>query len=311
VLYSGATNRIGEVLLDRIKRAGRLGEKFSVAVVIPLGTEPGSFYPNLRGTYCFEQAVESYWQEQKLQSNWRDYFSFFFIANAVPAPPTMGGPGSAFYGIFTHTKTIVADNNVAIVGSANINDRSMNGDRDAEVGVKVVGEPFPRRFLEKLLEGHIGNASNYDPDNFVPSLRAVAEANARELRDKMGISFPQGTVTRNGKTHGLFAMKTLDEFKVLDRGPDREDAILQWPLSRQVAGGEGLDHFQWYVVKEATTPPKLQGLLFPWGRDIWGLPKMTSVTQLISPEFNWRRLEGSADEESDGPSPASEPAFVV
>ncbi|CAJ1386587.1 unnamed protein product, partial [Effrenium voratum] len=101
VLYSGATNRIGEVLLDRVKRAVLLHESFSVAFVLPLATEPGSFYPNLRGAYCFEQAVEDFCKAHNLPQ-WRDYFSFFFLANAVKVPDATRT--NAFYGIFTHTK---------------------------------------------------------------------------------------------------------------------------------------------------------------------------------------------------------------
>lgn len=297
VLYSGATNRIGEVLLDRIKRAGRLGEPFSVAVVTPLGTEPGSLYPNLRGAYCFEEAVEDYWKAKDLRSNWRDYFSFFFLANAVAAPPNMGGPGTAFYGVFVHTKAIIADDDVALVGSANINDRSMSGNRDAEVGVKITGDPFPREFREALLDGHLGDASRADPNRLVASMRAVAEANARALKEATGISFPEGTITQNGNTTRLLGMK--DILNVHSVTP----AAIPYPESRVVAGGGGVSHFKWHVVKESNEPPKLQGILFPWSRYIWGLPKITQLSQIVSGEFNWLQRTGTpgfVDDPDDG-----------
>jgi len=283
VLYSGAQNRLGEVILDKLKHAARTGSDFNMAIIVPLGTEPGSFYPNLRSTFCFEQAVEEVWKREQFQSDWRDYFSFFFIANAVKAPKDMGGPGSAFYGIFTHTKAIVADDEVALVGSANINDRSFNGDRDAEVGVLVSGGSYPRRFRETLLKGHLGDASLADPKRLLASLRRVAESNAAALKASMGISFPEGTVERpGGQVKQLFGLKGVLELSA------PEDAVLAYPDSRVVAGGGGNDMFKWYVVPGAE-PPKLQGLLFPWSRSIWGLPKMTQVGQLLSNELNWRR----------------------
>lgn len=295
-LYSGATNRVGQELLDRIKDAGKAKSNFSVAVVIPLGTEPGSFYPNLRGSYCFEQAVEDYWREEQLDSNWRDYFSFFFIANSVDVPASLGGPGAAFYGIFTHTKTIVGDDEMAIVGSANINDRSLVGDRDAEVGVLVRGGSYPRELREKLLRSHVGNPALIDPTHLARSMNEVAAANAKALYDSMGIKFPEGTYTRDNQTQpqpffGLIAVKPALMPTLMS---DLDiDAKIRYPLSREVAGGGGLDTFKWYV-RRGVPAPKLHGLLFPWSRSIWGLPKMTSVTQMYSDTFNWRRLSGSS-----------------
>jgi hypothetical protein len=36
--------------------------------------------------------------------------------------------------IYVHDKVLIVDDRVAIIGSANLNDRSMLGDRDSEVG---------------------------------------------------------------------------------------------------------------------------------------------------------------------------------
>eukprot|EP00931_Biecheleriopsis_adriatica_P073474 TRINITY_DN47753_c0_g1_i1.p1 TRINITY_DN47753_c0_g1~~TRINITY_DN47753_c0_g1_i1.p1 ORF type:complete len:764 (-),score=140.67 TRINITY_DN47753_c0_g1_i1:52-2319(-) len=290
VLYSGATNRVGEVLLDRLKRAAFLKEQFSVAFVLPLGTEPGSFYPNLRGAYCFEQTVEDFWKEHKFESDWRDYFSFFFIGNAVSVPTSMGGPGNAFYGIFTHTKAMVVDDEIAYIGSANINDRSLFGDRDAEVGLTVWNGTYPRQLRETLLASHLGGAEKANLSRFTASLRDVAEANAEELRQTMGISFPQGSVTTVNGTRQLFGMEGL-----LNHAPNQA-AVLEWPRSRVVAGGGGVDHFDWYVVPNAPRPPKLQGLLFPWSRQIWGMPKMTNIAQIFSNEFNYLERPERAQE---------------
>jgi len=281
VLYSGATNRVGEVLMDRIKRAAFLKENFSAAYILPLGTEPGSFYPNARGAYCFEQALDDWWKANGIQSDRRDYFSFFFLANAVPVPTNMGGPGSAFYGIFTHTKATVVDDEIAYLGSANINDRSLDGDRDAEVGITVWNGSYPRLLREQLLKDHTGDAALPDTSRFTPSLRAIAEANAEELRQTMGISFPAGTVTNGSRTTQLFGMEGL-----LNHAPVGA-AELKWPRSRVVAGGGGVDHFDWYVVPQALRHPRLHGLLFPWGRNIWGMPKMTNIAQIFSDEFNY------------------------
>ena len=38
-----------------------------------------------------------------------------------------------------HSKIIIIDDKIAVIGSANINDRSMMGDRDSELAVVVEG----------------------------------------------------------------------------------------------------------------------------------------------------------------------------
>jgi len=297
LLYSGATNQVGQEILNRIKEAARARSNFSIAVVVPLGTEPGSFYPNLRGTYCFEQTMEAVWQEEKFDSDWRDYFGFYFLANAVEAPPSFGGPGTGFYGIFTHTKIIVGDDEAAVVGSANINDRSMNGDRDAEVGVLIRGGAYPRQLRETILDHQIGDHKLIDPDNFVKSLNKAVFENAKALDESTGIKFPEGTYTRGGVTQHLFGLKGVKTLFSMQLEPDEQPSVLEYPDSRVVAGGGGLDTFKWFVVPDAK-PPKLHGLLFPWSRAIWGLPQMTSVTQAYSGAFNWRRLSASNETSS-------------
>eukprot|EP00434_Breviolum_minutum_P009945 symbB.v1.2.008765.t1/scaffold549.1/size255684/6 len=226
VLYSGAGNRIGEVLLDRIKRAVLMKEEFSAAFVFPLSTEPGAFYPNLRGAYCFEEAVEDFCRLHGIE-RWRDYFSFFFLANAVEVP-TNTGHKNAFYGVYMHSKIMVADDTIAYVGSANINDRSLLGNRDAELGVVTWAGQFPKTLRETLLRHHLGpfGYPKLSTSRFAATMNEVANANAEELRETMGISFPDGTFTdANGKVTQFFGMEGL-----LNHAP-LEEATLPYPRS--------------------------------------------------------------------------------
>jgi phosphatidylserine/phosphatidylglycerophosphate/cardiolipin synthase-like enzyme len=43
--------------------------------------------------------------------------------------------------IYVHSKLIIVDDNRAIIGSANLNDRSMLGNRDAEIAVELCDIP--------------------------------------------------------------------------------------------------------------------------------------------------------------------------
>ena len=42
--------------------------------------------------------------------------------------------------VYVHAKMMIIDDNVAIIGSANINDRSMQGSRDSEIAVYLQDE---------------------------------------------------------------------------------------------------------------------------------------------------------------------------
>jgi len=39
--------------------------------------------------------------------------------------------------VYVHSKLMIADDSVILIGSANINDRSLMGDRDSEIGLIV------------------------------------------------------------------------------------------------------------------------------------------------------------------------------
>ena len=39
--------------------------------------------------------------------------------------------------MYVHSKLMIVDDDKCIIGSANINDRSMNGSRDSEIAVKI------------------------------------------------------------------------------------------------------------------------------------------------------------------------------
>ncbi|KAK7239566.1 phospholipase D [Aureococcus anophagefferens] len=58
--------------------------------------------------------------------------------------------------VYVHSKLLVADDAVAIVGSANVNDRSLLGDRDTEVCLVVEDRAAVRDLRLKLLRAHLG-----------------------------------------------------------------------------------------------------------------------------------------------------------
>lgn len=68
---------------------------------------------------------------------WSDYVTLLNLRNHAVMPSGR----SVTEQIYVHSKLLIADDNVAVLGSANINDRSMLGMRDSELAVIVAGGP--------------------------------------------------------------------------------------------------------------------------------------------------------------------------
>lgn len=80
--------------------------------------------------------------------------------------------------IYVHSKLMIVDDRICLIGSANINDRSLRGDRDSEVavliedsefiqgemnGVKVSVGRFSHAFRMQLMSEHLGEPCELDP----------------------------------------------------------------------------------------------------------------------------------------------------
>lgn len=71
--------------------------------------------------------------EKKMEDKWTQYFS---VCSVRTHSELNGKPISEL--MYVHSKLLIADDLCYIIGSANINDRSMMGDRDSELAVLVV-----------------------------------------------------------------------------------------------------------------------------------------------------------------------------
>ncbi|CAE7488157.1 pldB, partial [Symbiodinium microadriaticum] len=78
--------------------------------------------------------------------------------------------------IYVHDKVLIVDDVVAIIGSANLNDRSMLGDRDSEMAIRVVdtaivnitlgGQPWQAGFFPHMLRMNLMRAHSADQDPY-------------------------------------------------------------------------------------------------------------------------------------------------
>nr|XP_043607393.1 phospholipase D zeta 1-like isoform X2 [Erigeron canadensis] len=139
-------NRVLESLYKRILRAYNENQCFRVIIVIPL--LPG-FQGGLDDGGAASVRAIMHWQyrtisrgpnsilhklSDRLGPKVHDYISFY----GLRAYGRISNDGLvASSPVYVHSKIMIVDDNTALVGSANINDRSLLGLRDSEIGVLI------------------------------------------------------------------------------------------------------------------------------------------------------------------------------
>lgn len=143
------SNRILQALVDRIERAVKANEVFRVYVVMPLLP---AFEGNIRSEELTNLHAVMHWQFATISRG--KYSLFSALANVTDKPENyVSFFGLRKYGIlpngcvsteqiYIHSKLMIADDMYAILGSANINDRSMMGDRDSEIALVMEDMQF-------------------------------------------------------------------------------------------------------------------------------------------------------------------------
>ncbi|XP_022618041.1 phospholipase D2-like [Seriola dumerili] len=139
-------NGIGDAIVKRILRAHREQKKYRVFVVIPLlpGFEGdissgggNAIQAILHFTYrtmCRgEHSILSRLSE--VEDKWTEYITLCGLRTHSQLSQSL-----ITELIYVHSKTLIADDRCYIIGSANINDRSMLGNRDSELAVYVEDE---------------------------------------------------------------------------------------------------------------------------------------------------------------------------
>uniref|UniRef100_A0A8C6Q301 Phospholipase n=1 Tax=Nothobranchius furzeri TaxID=105023 RepID=A0A8C6Q301_NOTFU len=129
-------NKIGDAIIERIIR------KFRVYVITPLlpgfegdiSTGGGSalqavMHFNYRTMNRGEHSIISQLKKE-MDDQWMNYISFAGLRTHTELEGRL-----VTELIYVHSKMLIADDNTVIIGSANINDRSMLGKRDSEVAV--------------------------------------------------------------------------------------------------------------------------------------------------------------------------------
>ena len=257
-------NTIAYEIRQRIIKAYEENKKFRVIIFIPLlpgfagnPEESGTLQIILKHTYssiCRNKGTSIIEKlKEKMGNLWKKYISFFSlrnhdIVNGIPTTEI----------IYIHSKLMIVDDKQVIIGSANINDRSMLGSRDSEFCVLIEEKlnkknffmdgkitpiaEFARSFRVNLLAEHLGldpkNEIFDDPlsDIFWEKLNETAKKNT-EIYRKLWLCYPDDTMTKfehikKMKKIGELNENEIKEFKKLylkEKG-NIKGHIVEFPL---------------------------------------------------------------------------------
>ncbi|KAK7392049.1 hypothetical protein VNO78_20475 [Psophocarpus tetragonolobus] len=159
-------NRILEALYRRILQAHKDQKDFRVIIVMPL--LPG-FQGGLDDGGAATVRALTHWQYRTIS---REKHSILHNLEAILGPKTHDY--ISFYGlrshgrlydngpmatsqVYVHSKLMIIDDRVAFIGSSNINDRSLLGLRDSEIGVLIED----KEYVESLMNGKPWKAGKF------------------------------------------------------------------------------------------------------------------------------------------------------
>ncbi|XP_071503724.1 phospholipase D1-like [Diadema antillarum] len=172
------TNGIADAVFERIMRAHRAGETYRVYVMMPLlpafegevGTDAaGAIHAVLHWEYRAIYKGDNSLLQRLLKAgvhNPDDYISFY----GLRTHDVLDGRLVTEL-VYIHCKLMIVDDELVILGSANINDRSMLGNRDSELAVRIedtervksrmngqkyMAGKFALQFRQQLFREHLG-----------------------------------------------------------------------------------------------------------------------------------------------------------
>ena len=242
-------NTVLGALAERLERAVRDAAGFRVVVVIPA-------WPAFEGDVRSNVATQSvlHWTFASLRELWRrlrvagaqrpeDYVGVYSLRKAARTPSGR----CVTEQIYVHAKVMVVDDRWSIIGSANINDRSLLGDRDsemccvagggAEVSARMQGEPwracaFAADLRMSLWAEHLG---------LVPC-RAPLPPAVRDIVVDPFSSIWQDTATRNTRLlQCAWPDLPRDEYRLLSQIPIVPDGTVGSDMEGATATAAALE----------------------------------------------------------------------
>ena len=163
-------NLIGRAIADRILKAEADGECFKVYVVMPVMPafensklfNPGGFVTRLTLELQFQALVRGpdsilgYMSSVVGTERAAEVFHSHLTLCGLRQIDAWPDGTVLTEQLYVHSKVMIVDDEHAIIGSANVNDRSMLGDRDSEIAVLVEDANFAQSLRTDLWKEHFG-----------------------------------------------------------------------------------------------------------------------------------------------------------
>ncbi|EGG14833.1 phospholipase D1 [Cavenderia fasciculata] len=149
-------NQIAFAIMKRIEKAIILKEIFKVIILIPIHSEGDLFTQEtqliVKWTLKSVQGIINELNSKYPHVDVNQYMSVNSLRN-------WGTNGEVVFTeqIYIHSKLMIVDDRVTIIGSANINDRSLNGSRDSEICAVIED----REIVESRMNGQLHMASHF------------------------------------------------------------------------------------------------------------------------------------------------------
>ncbi|XP_041354689.1 phospholipase D1-like isoform X2 [Gigantopelta aegis] len=152
---TSVNNKIGEALFNRILYSHKKGELFRVYVVMPLLPAFEGEFGTATGTAL---SAVTHWNYasicrggnsliERLAQEVPDPMKYVIFCGLRTHSELAGKPVTEL--IYVHSKMMIVDDDSVIIGSANINDRSLLGKRDSEIAILVEDRP-DNKFLVRF-----------------------------------------------------------------------------------------------------------------------------------------------------------------
>jgi len=175
---SAVLNQVSSAIMQRVEAALAEKRKFRIFVVIPMKVTADAVSHFTRRSLLQGESSLTALLEKLLKGTGKDPSEYLSVCRLHQAAKSPAGEWKEAT-TFVHTKALIVDDRVAVIGSANINDRSFAGDRDSELGVilwddearvkgkmggkdVLVGEGI-RRFRKQLWKPMLGGVEVDDP----------------------------------------------------------------------------------------------------------------------------------------------------
>ncbi|ESW09022.1 hypothetical protein PHAVU_009G093500 [Phaseolus vulgaris] len=229
----GALHLIPKEVSLKIVSKIEAGERFSVYVVIPMWPEGIPESDSVQAILDWQRRtmemmyadIAQAIQRTGIEAHPRDYLTFFCLGNregqknSNHTPTEAPQPDSDYsraqksrrFMIYVHAKMMIVDDEYIIIGSANINQRSMDGARDSEI---AVGAFQPRHlacngpvrgqiygFRRALWYEHLGDINDTGIFNNPESEECIRLVN--HLAETNWAAYSDQTFDENGEFHHL------------------------------------------------------------------------------------------------------------